>query len=55
MTSNCKTSAVKNEELLYDTFPEGFVFGMGTASYQCEGAWDADGKITCTHKVFLKL
>lgn len=53
MTSNSETSTVKNEELLFDTFPEGFVFGMGTASYQCEGAWDADGKLHAYLKYFL--
>lgn len=25
------------------TFPESFKFGTATASYQIEGAWDADG------------
>lgn len=25
-------------------FPENFVWGVACASYQCEGAWDADGK-----------
>ncbi len=25
-------------------FPEKFLWGVACASYQCEGAWDADGK-----------
>ena len=25
-------------------FPENFLWGVACASYQCEGAWDADGK-----------
>jgi beta-glucosidase len=27
-----------------NVFPEGFLWGSATASYQCEGAWDRDGK-----------
>ena len=32
------------EDLLYDHFPEDFVWGAATAAYQIEGGWDADGK-----------
>ena len=39
------TSAYSTEEpLLYDHFPDGFLWGTATAAFQIEGAWDEDGK-----------
>ena len=32
------------EPLLYDHFPDGFLWGTATAAFQIEGAWDQDGK-----------
>ena len=33
-----------DDEFLYDTFPEGFMWGTATSAYQIEGAWEADGQ-----------
>ncbi|KAF7251228.1 Klotho [Varanus komodoensis] len=34
----------EDDHFLYDTFPEGFSWGAGSAAYQVEGAWSQDGK-----------
>jgi hypothetical protein len=38
------TCYVYEEDLLLDTFPEGFLWGTATAAYQIEGAWNESGK-----------
>ena len=34
---------VKNKR--FQKFPDGFLWGTATASYQIEGAWNEDGKL----------
>jgi len=36
--------AISESEIESARFPEGFLWGMATASYQVEGAWNEDGK-----------
>ena len=35
----------QEDEFLYDTFPDDFLWGFATAAYQVEGGWNEDGKI----------
>ena len=35
---------VPEEELLYETFPEDFLWGVASSAYQVEGGWDEGGK-----------
>merc|ERR1712038_18472 len=43
------------EELLYDSFPDDFLWGSATAAYQIEGAWNEDGKGPSIWDVFTKV
>jgi beta-glucosidase len=36
--------AIASSEIEKARFPEGFLWGLASAAYQVEGAWDADGK-----------
>ncbi|KAF6130630.1 klotho beta [Phyllostomus discolor] len=44
-SNNTHFSPVNESQLfLYDTFPENFFWGVGTAAFQVEGSWNTDGK-----------
>jgi len=33
------------DDFLYGTFPDGFIWGAATAAYQIEGAWNENGEL----------
>ena len=35
-----------DEPLLYDTFPDDFMWAAATSAHQVEGGWDADGTLS---------
>ena len=43
------------EDLLYDLFPEDFVWRTATAAYQIEGGWNEDGKGLSIWDVFTRI
>ena len=52
-----KTEANDDDDFLYGTFPDGFTWGVATASYQIEGAWNVSGKAFCFNyfKIILRV
>ncbi|KAJ8973205.1 hypothetical protein NQ317_018954 [Molorchus minor] len=60
-TLHCYVNTLSADDINTNYFPDDFMFGVATSSYQVEGGWDADGKgeniwdhITHTNPSYIK-